>query len=201
MIFGDGWSLIFPDICLRVEEKSRKKLQPGKLTQPGIEPERARWEATMLPLDHSAGQDLLILVALYGDFPVSLIIFAALFQTYAVTLVRRESVIVRNVQILGTEHFFFLFLSLPSWNSFLGLPTIEVDGVGALLIFFHNLKLPVYTVFENSHFATYYRVIHILRAATDGCRSRPCLACPPLHGASNCRCSQTLALFFSSVSE
>ena len=25
-----------------------------------------------------------------------------------------------------------------------------------------------------------YTVIHILRAATDGCRSRPCLACPPL---------------------
>ena len=46
-----------------------------------------------------------------------------------------------------------------------------------------------------------YRVVHILGPATDGCRSRPCLACPPLHGASNCRCSQTLALFFSTVSE
>ena len=46
-----------------------------------------------------------------------------------------------------------------------------------------------------------YRVIHILRAATDGCRSRPCMAGPLPHGASNCRCPQTLALFFSSVSE
>ena len=42
-----------------------------------------------------------------------------------------------------------------------------------------------------------YRVIYILGTATDGCRSRSLLACPPLHGASNCRCSQTLALFFS----
>ena len=42
-----------------------------------------------------------------------------------------------------------------------------------------------------------YRVIYILGAATDGCRSRPCIACPPLHGASNCRCSQTLALFLA----
>ena len=42
-----------------------------------------------------------------------------------------------------------------------------------------------------------YSVIHILGAATDGCRSRPCLTCPPLHGAPNCRCSQTLAPFYS----
>ena len=46
----------------------------------------------------------------------------------------------------------------------------------------------------------YVRVIYILNAATDGCRSRPFLACPPLHGASNCRCSQTLAPFFSHCS-
>ena len=47
------------------------------------------------------------------------------------------------------------------------------------------------------YFYTMYRVIHILGAATDGCCSRPCLAWPPLHGASNCRCSQTLTPFFS----
>ena len=80
MISGDGWSLSFPDICLTVEEKFRKKLQLGKLTRPGIEPGRARWEATMLPLDHSAAEDLLILVALCGDFTVSLILFAARFS-------------------------------------------------------------------------------------------------------------------------
>ena len=40
-------------------------------------------------------------------------------------------------------------------------------------------------------------LIHILGTATEGCRSQPCLVCPPLHGASNCHCSQTLALFFS----
>ena len=34
-----------------------------------------------------------------------------------------------------------------------------------------------------------YRVIHLIRSATDGCRSRPCLSCPPLHAALNCRCS------------
>ena len=42
-----------------------------------------------------------------------------------------------------------------------------------------------------------YRVIQILRAATDSCRSQSWLAGPLLHGASNCRCSQTLTMFFS----
>ena len=56
-------------------------------------------------------------------------------------------------------------------------------------LFIYSLKL---YMFQES-----YRVIYILGAATDGCRNWPCLACPPLHGASNCRCSQTLAPFFS----
>ena len=46
-----------------------------------------------------------------------------------------------------------------------------------------------------------YRVIQILRTATDGCRSQPWLAGRLPHGASNCRCSQILTLFFSSVSK
>ena len=45
--------------------------------------------------------------------------------------------------------------------------------------------------------AVTYRVIYILGATTDGCSLQPCLACLLLHGASNCRCSQTLAPFFS----
>ena len=54
MISGDGWGLSFPDICVTVEEKPQKK-QRGKLARPGVEPGTARWEATMLPLDHSGG--------------------------------------------------------------------------------------------------------------------------------------------------
>ena len=50
--YRDGWGLSFSDICLTVEEKNP---QPGKLTRPGIEPGPARWEATMLSLDHSGG--------------------------------------------------------------------------------------------------------------------------------------------------
>ena len=65
----------------------------------------------------------------------------------------------------------------------------------------NSLKLPITVyrircrVFMNEHTFNnhtdehYYRVIHILCAATDGCRSRHCLACPPLHAALNCRCS------------
>ena len=56
MISRDGWGLSFPEICLTVEDKSQKKPQPGKLTQPGIEPRPTRWEATMLPLDHIDGR-------------------------------------------------------------------------------------------------------------------------------------------------
>ena len=55
MISEDGSGLSFPDICLTVEEKPRKKPQPGKLSPLGIEPGPARWEATMLPLDHNGG--------------------------------------------------------------------------------------------------------------------------------------------------
>ena len=55
IISGDGWGLSFPNICLTIEEKPHKKPQPGILTRLGIEPEPARWEVTMLPLDHSGG--------------------------------------------------------------------------------------------------------------------------------------------------
>ena len=55
MIFGVGWGLRFPDICLTVEKKSHEETQAGKLTQLGVEPRPARQVATMLPLDHSGG--------------------------------------------------------------------------------------------------------------------------------------------------
>ena len=47
MIANDNWGLSFPDICLTVEEKPQET---------EIEPGLARWEATMLPLDHSSSQ-------------------------------------------------------------------------------------------------------------------------------------------------
>ena len=46
MIFGDLVGLKFPDICLIGEEKPH----PGNLSQPGIEPGPAAWQARMLPL-------------------------------------------------------------------------------------------------------------------------------------------------------
>ena len=52
MISGDGWSLRFSSYSWG---KTPKKPQPGKLNRPGIEPWPCRWEATMLPLDHSSG--------------------------------------------------------------------------------------------------------------------------------------------------
>ena len=72
---------------------------------------------------------------------------------------------------------------------------------GRLLITTQTTTLKISTYGRSINLHSIYRVIYTLGVATDGCRSRPCLACPPLHGASNCRCSQTLALFFSSVSE
>ena len=56
MISGDGCGLRFPDICHTVEEKPRQNLNQENW-QPGIEPVPARWEATMLHLDHSGGLD------------------------------------------------------------------------------------------------------------------------------------------------
>ena len=47
----------------------------------------------------------------------------------------------------------------------------------------------------------FYRVIQIIHSATVGCRSRPWLAGQPPDATSHCRYSQTLALFFSSLSE
>ena len=52
-----GWGLSSPDICTTVEEELRKIPQPGKLTRAGIEPGPASCEATMIPLDHSGGQE------------------------------------------------------------------------------------------------------------------------------------------------
>ena len=57
MIFDDYDSLSFPNICLAIEEKPRKKPQPGKLTRPEIEPGPPRWEATILRLHDSGGLD------------------------------------------------------------------------------------------------------------------------------------------------
>ena len=53
MISGDGWGLSFTDICHTVEETPWKIPQTWKLTLPGFEPGPARWEATMLTLNHS----------------------------------------------------------------------------------------------------------------------------------------------------
>ena len=39
--------------------KTQEKTQPGKLTRPGIKPWTARWEAAMLPLEHSGGRHVL----------------------------------------------------------------------------------------------------------------------------------------------
>ena len=44
-----------------------------------------------------------------------------------------------------------------------------------------------------------YRVIQILRAASDGCRSRPWLACWPASGPLYSRCFQTLTLLFQFI--
>ena len=44
-----------------------------------------------------------------------------------------------------------------------------------------------------------YRVIQILRAATDGCCSQPWLAGPPPNGPSNCHCSQHSLCFSVTV--
>ena len=51
MISGDGWGLSFTEIW----GNPRKIPQTWKLTRPGFEPGPARWEATMLTLDHSGG--------------------------------------------------------------------------------------------------------------------------------------------------
>ena len=48
MIFGDLGGLKFHDICLTGEEKSQEKPHPGNLSQPGIEPGPATWQAHML---------------------------------------------------------------------------------------------------------------------------------------------------------
>ena len=42
-------------------------------------------------------------------------------------------------------------------------------------------------------------VIQILRAASDGCRSRPCLAYSRINGPSDCRCFQTLTVLFQFI--
>ena len=55
MVSGDRCGLNFPDIYLTVEEKPRKKPQPG--TDPtGIEPGPVMLKATLLPLEQSGGQ-------------------------------------------------------------------------------------------------------------------------------------------------
>ena len=44
-----------------------------------------------------------------------------------------------------------------------------------------------------------YRVIQILRAASDGCRSRPWVAHSRVSGPSVCRCFQTLTVLFQFI--
>ena len=51
---------VFLIFVLRLR-KNPEKTQPGKLTLPGIEPGPAKWEATMLPLDYSAGRQIQII--------------------------------------------------------------------------------------------------------------------------------------------
>ena len=48
---------LFVDIpLLFLLRKTPEKPQPGKLSRPGIDPGPAKWETTMLLLDHSGGQ-------------------------------------------------------------------------------------------------------------------------------------------------
>ena len=56
VISGDVWGLSFPDIYLRVEEKLRKKPQPGRPTRPGIEPGPARCDNDVTPRPQSSGR-------------------------------------------------------------------------------------------------------------------------------------------------
>ena len=67
--------------------------------------------------------------------------------------------------------------------------------------FFYVLNLYKFTTLKKNLVGYYgawsYRVIQILSAATGSCRSWPWMAGQPPNGASYCRCSQTLALFFS----
>ena len=82
---------------------------------------------------------------------------------------------------------------------FVPLTIIENIGSYPTLINFILFRQMAYQLIcvANKFLRRMRRIIQILRAATDGCRSWPCLAGPPPHGALNCRCSQTLALFFT----
>ena len=53
----------------------------------------------------------------------------------------------------------------------------------------NHINIPVYI---QSH-------LYILGAATDGCRSRPCLACPPLHGHETAAARKHLLRFSVTV--
>ena len=55
---GMNGAYVFPTFVLQFRENSGKNPQPGKLTRLGIESGSARWEATMLPLDHSDGRQI-----------------------------------------------------------------------------------------------------------------------------------------------
>ena len=47
---------MFLSFVSQLWKKPGKKPQPGKVTRPAIKPGAARWEATILPLDHSGGR-------------------------------------------------------------------------------------------------------------------------------------------------
>ena len=46
MISGDEWCPSFPDLCLTVEEKSRKKTQQGKQDRPKIKSGPSRFDSS-----------------------------------------------------------------------------------------------------------------------------------------------------------
>ena len=54
IISGDGCGLRFPDICLTVEENPGKNFNQENWPDRGSN-QAPRWEATVLPLDHSDG--------------------------------------------------------------------------------------------------------------------------------------------------
>ena len=54
MVFGDFWGLMFPDICLKGEEKPRKNLIQ-KTYPTGIEPGSAACESRMASRGYSGG--------------------------------------------------------------------------------------------------------------------------------------------------
>ena len=109
MLSGMVGAYVFLTLVLRFRKNPGKKLQSGKLTRPGREPGRARWEVRV---DHNGGQDLLILVALCGDFTVYFIIFAARFPDLCSNICAAWISYCSECADTRAWIFFFLFLPL-----------------------------------------------------------------------------------------